>query len=198
MGLVPLALALVSIVIKEALFRATRRVARHSGNVALEANAWHHRSDAFSSVAAAMGLAGVALGGSGWACLDPLMALVLSAFLAATAVRIIWQSGGELVDRAPDAATLATIERTVGGTAGVRSYHAFRARRVGGKIAMDIHVQVDPGLTVRQGHEIAGAVRREVMQADGRVIEAVVHIEPAKAGPPGDEGHGRRAGGAAE
>ena len=179
-GLVPLALALTSIVVKELLFRMTRRVARQSDNVALEANAWHHRSDAFSSVAAAAGLAAVAAGGQEWAFMDPLMALMLSAFLITAAVRTIRRSAGELVDRAPAAETLASIERSVEQTPGVRSYHAFRARRVGGKIAMDIHVQVDPDLTVAQGHAIAGDVRRRVMGANPRVIEAVIHVEPAR------------------
>ena len=182
-GLVPLGLALTSIVVKELMFRMTRRVARRSDNVALEANAWHHRSDAFSSVAAAAGLAAVAAGGQEWAFLDPLMALVLSAFLITVAVQTIRRSAAELVDHAPDPATLASIECSVVRTPGVRSYHAFRARRVGGKIAMDIHVQVAPDLTVAQGHAIAAAVRREVIRVNPRVIEAVIHVEPA------DDGH---------
>ena len=178
-GAVPLVLALLSIVVKEGMFRATRWVGRRSGNVAIEANAWHHRSDAFSSVAAAAGLTAVMFGGEDWAFLDPLTALMLGAFLVAVAVRIIRQSAAELVDSAPGADTLVGIERSVAQTPGVRGYHAFRARKVGGRIAMDIHVQVDPELTVRQGHDIARAVRHEVMQADPRVVEAVVHIEPA-------------------
>ena len=112
-GLVPLGLALVSILVKELMFRMTRRVARRSDNVALEANAWHHRSDAFSSIAAAAGLGAVAFGGQEWAFMDPLMALMLSTFLITAAVRTIRRSAGELVDRAPDAATLASIERSV-------------------------------------------------------------------------------------
>jgi len=185
-GMVPLVLALVSVAVKEALFRVTRRVARRSHNAALEANAWHHRTDAFSSIAAAAGLAAVALGGAAWAFMDPLTGLVLAAFLAVAAARIITRSAAELVDSAPPAETLAAIERRVAQTPGVRSHHAFRARHVGGKIVMDIHVQVDPDLTVRQGHDIAGAVKREVMQGDPRVVEAVVHVEPAEEDPQDD------------
>ena len=179
-GVVPLVLALLSIVVKEAMFRVTRWVGRRSGNVAVEANAWHHRSDAFSSVAAAAGLTAVMFGGEDWAFLDPLTALMLVAFLVVAAVQIVRRSAAELVDSAPRAETLVGIERSVARTPGVRGYHAFRARRVGGRIAMDIHVQVDPDLTVRQGHDIASAVRRAAMQADPRVIEAVVHVEPAE------------------
>lgn len=176
---VPLLLALATVAMKEGLFRITRRVGQRSGNAAITANAWHHRSDAFSSVAAAAGLAAVAAGGAGWAFLDPVVALILAAFLAMTAVRIIRTSASELVDSAPGAATLDTIERAVAETRGVAGYHAFRARRVGGKIAVDVHVQVDPELTVRDGHAIASAVRRQVVGADRTVIETIVHIEPA-------------------
>jgi len=99
---------------------------------------------------------------------------------------MIRRSAGELVDRAPGADTLASIERAVSRTPGVQSYHAFRARRVGGKIAMDIHVLVDPDLTVRQGHDIAAAVQHEVMRSNSHVVEAVVHIEPVGEDTPPD------------
>ena len=91
--------------------------------------------------------------------LDALTGLVLSAFLAVIAGRLIFASASELIDHAPSAETIGEIERTVAKTAGVRSFHACRARQVGGKVEMDIHVQVDPSLTVRQGHDIASAVR---------------------------------------
>ncbi|MCD6365175.1 MAG: cation diffusion facilitator family transporter, partial [Planctomycetes bacterium] len=146
--------------------------------IVLLANAWHHRSDALSSLAAAVGLAAVAVGGRKWAFMDPLTAMVLGTFLLTVAVRIMRTSAAELIDRAPAQKTLDGIELAVARTQGVISYHAVRARQVGGKIAMDIHVQVDPELTVRAGHDIAGAVRRRVMEADSSVIETIVHIEP--------------------
>jgi cation diffusion facilitator family transporter len=129
-------------------------------------------------MAAGAGLVGVTLGGRQWAFLDPLAAVVLAVFLLRAALRIIRNGAGELVDRAPDEAALERIERAVRETDGVRSHHAFRARKVGGKIIMDIHVQVDPDLTVRQGHDIAEHVYRRVPDADPSVVEAVVHIEP--------------------
>jgi len=96
------------------------------------------------------------------------------------AVRILRVSAAELVDKAPGSAVLSGIERAVKGTEGVRSFHAFRARQVGGKVAMDIHVLVDPELTVREGHDIATAVEESVQQADANVVEVVVHIEPCE------------------
>ncbi len=174
----PLAMAILSIVVKEAMYQVTVRVGRRVGDMSLVANAWHHRSDAFSSVAAAAGLAAMAIGGHKWHFLDHLTALVLSAFLAVVAWRIVREAVEELMDRAPSRETLRRIQQSVAGTRGVRSFHAIRARRLGGKVDMDIHVQVDPELTVRQGHEIAAEVRRHVMESCPEVLSVIVHVEP--------------------
>lgn len=176
---VPFAAALISVVVKEGMFRVTRRVARAEGDMSLDANAWHHRSDAFSSVAAAAGMGGALIGGEGWRFLDPAFALVMSALLLLVAMRIIKRSAGELVDRAPSAATMDSIARATEQTTGVISFHAVRARQIGGMVAVDVHVQVAPTLTVSLGHEIAGAVKRSVMAADPNVVEVIVHIEPS-------------------
>ena len=179
-SIIPFALAVVTIPIKEILFRITRSTARRDDNIALRANAWHHRSDAVTSVAAAIGLAGVAIGGEEWAFLDSLTGIVLSAFLAVVAVKIMYQSASELVDRAPGQATLDGIRSVLRKTDGVRDFHALRARQVGGKVAMDVHILVAPDLTVAQGHEIAGSLKHHIMARDERVIEVVVHVEPEK------------------
>lgn len=179
-SLVPLALAAASIPVKELLYHLTRRVGRRTGDVSLVANAWHHRSDAFTSIAAAAGLTVVAVGGAEWAFVDGLTAVVLAAFLAVAAGRIVWTSAAELIDRAPGEATMAAIEQAVRRTEGVRDYHAVRARHVGGKVDMDVHVLVDPALTVREGHDIASAVEDHVRGADPNVVEVVVHVEPCE------------------
>jgi cation diffusion facilitator family transporter len=176
----PFYLAAASVPLKELLFHVTRFVGRRTGNLSVTANAWHHRSDAAASLAAAAGLAGVALGGPKWHFLDHVTAVVLAAFLTLVAVRIAGSAASELIDAAPSAATLDSIRQTVQRTDGVRSYHAFRARESGGKVSMDIHVQVDPDLTVREGHDIASEVKRAVMRADRKVVEVIVHIEPAE------------------
>lgn len=174
----PFWIAAASVPVKELLYQITRHVGRRESNLSLLANAWHHRTDAITSVAAAAGLGGVVLGGEGWRMLDAVTALVLAAFLVVVAVRIVRTSASEMMDRAPSDETLAAIEKAVSGTRGVRSYHAFRARRIGGKVEMDVHVQVDPSLTVREGHGIASAVKRAVMHADTGVVEVIVHVEP--------------------
>jgi len=175
---VPFWVAVVSIIVKEVLYRLTVRVGRRVGDASIVANAWHHRSDSWSSVAAAAGLAGVALGGPGWAFLDHVTAVVLSSFLVVIGARILWDSAGELIDRAPDQRTQASIEAIVATTEGVKGYHAVRARRIGGKVAIDVRIHVTPDLTVREGHDIATLVTRRLLECEHNVAEVVVHIEP--------------------
>ncbi len=177
---VPFWIAVAAVPIKELLYQITRYVGRRESDISLLANAWHHRTDAVTSIAAAAGLAGILLGGPSWYILDSLTALVLSAFLLVVATRIILFSASELIDRAPGQEVLSGIERAVSDTDGVRSFHAVRARHVGGKVEMDVHVRVEPDLTVRQGHDIASAVEGAVKQADRDVLKVTVHVEPAR------------------
>ncbi len=175
----PLVLAVATIPIKEILFRLTKRVGEKKGDLSLLANAWHHRSDAFTSLAAAAGLAGVLIGGPSWCFLDSAMGLVLSAFVLVVAVKIMKMAASELVDKAPKAELLAGIGEIIMQTDGVRNYHAMRARKIGGRVSMDIHIQVKPSLTVEAGHEIASQVQTNVLAANRDVLEVIVHVEPA-------------------
>lgn len=177
-AILPFWVALASVPMKELLFRITRSVGRRTGNVAVVANAWHSRADALVSLGAAAGLLGVVLGGEQWAFLDPLTAVVLSVFLGVTAWKLMAAAADELIDRAPDTKLLAEIEKVVAGTEGVEGFHAFRARQLGGAIEMDIHIQVDPNLSVHDGHEIATLVRRRIQDAHSDVQRVIVHVEP--------------------
>jgi cation diffusion facilitator family transporter len=170
--------AAASVAPKELLYRVTRGVGIRAGDASLVANAWHHRTDAFTSIAAAAGLAGVAVGGPAWAFLDHITAVVLAAFLVVAAVRFIGESVAELIDTAPPAPVVKCIEDTISGTSGVRGFHALRVRKLGGSLWLDVHVLVDPTLTVVQGHDLATAVRERVLGCGCNVIEAIVHIEP--------------------
>ncbi|MCR4440119.1 MAG: cation diffusion facilitator family transporter [bacterium] len=178
-GLIPFIIAAASVPVKELLYQVTRRVGIRVSDSSLVANAWHHRSDAWASATAALGLAVVTFGGPRWAFVDHVTALVLVAFLIVMAAKIIWTSGSDLMDRAPDDVTLASIRRAVAQTAGVRSFHGIRARRVGDMVEMDVHVQVDPQLTVSQGHDIARSVRQRVVQQNPQVSQVIVHVEPS-------------------
>lgn len=176
----PFVIAMTSVVTKEGLYRITRTVGRRCGDMSIVANAWHHRSDAFSSIAAAAGMFGVALGGPEWGFLDHFTAIALSALLIAIGLKLAFSASEELIDRAPDRRVMESVGRIVEGTEGVRSYHAFRMRQLGGKREMDVHVQVDPALTVAQGHDIATEVRRRIWEADPNVTNVIVHVEPVE------------------
>ena len=178
---VPLAMAIASVVIKEVLYRITVRIGRKAGDMSVVANAWHHRSDAFSSIAAAAGLTAVLIGGPKWQFMDHATALILASFLIVVAVRILRQAVQELMDRAPDAEIMVRIRDAVGATEGVRDFHAIRARRLGSKVEMDVHVLVDPDLTVAEGHDIATNVHDAVVETCPDVLNVVVHIEPTDA-----------------
>lgn len=185
LGVLPFLVALLSVAPKELLYRLTIRVGREAGDMSVMANAWHHRTDAFTSIAAAAGLAGVAFGGPELAFLDHLTAVVLSAFLAVTAFRFISESVSELIDVAPDAAVMAQIERTIDETPGVVEHHRLRLRKMAGSVLLDVHVHVDPNLNVAEGHDIATEVHERLLNCGCDVVEAVVHIEPTEDGPSG-------------
>lgn len=178
-GALPFWVALLSIAPKELLYRVTLRVGKEAGDASVMANAWHHRTDAFTSLAAAAGLAGVAFGGPRLAFLDHLTAVVLSAFLAVVAFRFISESVSELIDAAPDAAVMERIDRVVAETPGVREHHALRLRKMAGSVVLDVHIHVDPRLSVVEGHDIATSVRERILACGCDVLEAVVHVEPA-------------------
>jgi len=186
----PFWVAVSAIVLKEGMYWWTRHVGRKYANHALVASAWHHRSDAFSSVVAAAGIGAAVLGGPRWAFLDHVTAIVLAAFLLVIAVHIIRDSLRKLSDRAPHPEVQNKLRAAIAGMSGVQSFHAFRARQAGAGnlIEMDVHVQVDPDLSVRQGHDIATKVERDLRAAFPDVTSVVVHIEPQ--GLPDPDGHG--------
>lgn len=171
-----------SILPKELLYRVTRKVGIRVHDASLVANAWHHRTDAFTSVAAAAGLAGVVIGGPDWGFLDHITAVVLAAFLAVAAVRLMWDSVAELADKAPEAPVVGHIASTIRDTPGVLGFHALRVRKLGGALGLDVHVLVNPGLSVVEGHDLATEVRERVLNCGCDVVEAIVHIEPLEDG----------------
>ena len=178
----PFWVAVGSIVLKEAMFWMTRAVGRRTRNTTLLANAWHHRTDSFSSIAAAVGIGAALLLGPRWAFLDHLTAVVLAAFLVVIGIRILRDALRELSDRAPRPEKQQRMQELISSIPGVKGFHAFRARVTGGMVEMDVHVQVAPELTVDQGHEIASKVEDRLCAAFPEVANVVVHIEPSVSG----------------
>ena len=177
-GPIPLILALLTIPAKEILFQLTRRVGMREGNPALLANAWHHRSDALTSVVAVLGISGAMFLGPNWGILDDITAAVLAAFILVAAAKMILAAAMELIDHAPNPELVSHIAHIVAQTPGVEGYHQLRARKLGGKVDMDIHVLVDPNLTVDQGHRVASEVRSKILHTNIGVQQVIVHVEP--------------------
>ena len=171
-------LALASVVLKEWLFRWTRRVARKVNSPALEANAWHHRSDALSSVPVAAAVA-VARIWPSLAWMDAAGAILVSGFILRVAWEIAYPALQELVDAGIDDKS-AAVERLAKTVPGVIDVHKVRARRYGGAFSADLHVHVDPRLSVVEGHDIGHAVQDALLNSDLCVTDAVVHVEPAE------------------
>ncbi len=176
-GWVAFAGAAISILFKELLYQWTRAAAQRTGSSALAANAWHHRSDALSSIPVALAVV-VAIFFPGWSFVDQIAALLVTVFLLHAAWRILFNAFGELTDRGAPSEDRRLILQLSRSIEGVLDVHALRTRLSGGGTQVDLHVQVDENLSVLQGHEIAGAVKRRLIEDGPGVMDVVVHIEP--------------------
>ena len=172
-----LVLALFSIVVKEALFQYKLRVGRKLNSSSLVAEAWHHRSDAFSSLAAALGIGGAIAGGPSWRILDPIAAFVVALIIAVMAVTIFRRSSMELMDTQVSDDTLEIIRRTA-AQPGVLHVEKVFARKSGLNILVDVHLEVDDNMTVLASHRLGHEVEQQIMKAVPQVIQVLVHIEP--------------------
>ena len=174
---IALVVALVSIAVKEVLYRWTAKVGREVRSPALEANAWHHRSDAISSIPAAVAVA-VTLIDPGWAVVDRVGAVVVCLLILQASWRILRPAIDQLIDAGAPASDRSRIEELALQVDGVEAAHAVRTRYVGADLAVDLHVEVDGGLSVGEGHPIAVAVRRKLVEEGPNVTDALVQIEP--------------------
>ncbi len=172
-------IALASLLTKELLFQWTRRVALRQNSRLLLANAWHHRADSLSSLAVVLVILGIQWLGPGWGILDSITGLVLGVLLLLEGGKLMGQSCNDLLDTAPEMAIVNDLREHILPTPGAMAYHNFRARRVGDLIEVDLHLQVDPGLTVESGHAIAVEVRENILRRHPEVISVLVHVEPA-------------------
>ncbi len=188
--------AVLSLAVKEALFWWTRAVARRLRSDLILANAWHHRTDSISSLAVAVALLGVWLGGPEWAFLDRAVALVLGTFLLVEALRIARRACADLLDTAPERAVIEDLREHILPTPGAVAYHKFRARRVGDVFEVDLHLQVDPELSVERGHAIGKEVKETILRTHPEVRSVLVHLEPADPVHLGERGVSDRADGA--
>ncbi len=171
--------AMVSLVVKECLFWWTRGVAKALKSDLLMANAWHHRTDSLSSFGVAVALFAVWLGGDSWAFLDGAVTLVLGCYLVFEAAKIFRRACSDLLDAAPEREIIEDFREHILPTPGALAYHDFRVRRVGDVFEVDLHLQVEPMLTVEKGHEIAKDVKCRLQEMHPEVSKVLIHVEPA-------------------
>lgn len=165
--------------IKEALFRFVRRESVAVESSAMHTDAWHHRSDAITSLAAALGISVALVGGKGFEVADDIAAIVAAAIIAFNGWRLLRQSLSELMDRSPSHELVENIKRVASLTTGVEHIEKCLARKMGYHYYVDMHVQVDPQMTVQRSHDIAHEVKHQVCSRFPRIRDVLVHIEPA-------------------
>lgn len=179
-GMVALIAAVVSIVLKEWAFRFTARVGRRCDSQAVMANAWHHRSDALSSVGTMFGIGGAIFLGPRWAVLDPLAAIVVSVFIVRASLGLIKQAVDELTDASLPEATENEIMEIAGKEEGVQEIHNLRTRRIGNSIAIDMHVRMLGSTTLFDAHQRATNIEHRLKDRYGKGTYVNVHLEPIK------------------
>ncbi|MHB1512166.1 MAG: cation diffusion facilitator family transporter [Acidiferrobacter sp.] len=169
-----LVMALAAIAIKEGLFRYMRRAGTRLRSDLLHANAWHYRTDVFSSMVVAVGVAGSMLGISD---LDGVAAIGVAILIVRMGAMLGWQALRELVDTGLETEKLERIRRVILSIDGVRTLHLLRTRRAGGLAFVDVHILVDGSISVSEGHQISEMVRVALMRHVGNIADVVVHID---------------------
>lgn len=172
---VAIAVALIALLAKEGLFRYMLGQAERVRSSMLVANAWHARSDAASSLVVAIGIAGNLLG---YRLLDPLAALIVGLMVGKMGLEFAWDALNDLMDRAAGEDEIERLQQCLLATPGVQGIHDLRTRMMGDLIVVDVHLEVDGRLNVRQGHDIAVAAQQRV-KASLPVLHVMTHIDPA-------------------
>ncbi len=174
-GFMVLVVAGVSVISKEILFFITRKVARITHSSVLYANAWHHRSDSFSSVAVLFG--GVA-GLLGWGHADQVAAIVVGFMIIGVSGKIFFEGLRELSEHSADSESIKKIEVVLSKEENISGWHALRTRKMGAELCVDVHVLVDPVLSVQESHDISMKIEGEIEKEFSRPVNILVHVEP--------------------
>ena len=179
-GMLALWAALLSIVVKEVLFRYTVVRGKALESQALVANAWHHRSDALSSIGAAAGIGGAILLGNRWTVLDPIASVLVGLMLLKVAYDLLKESVDELTECSLPEGMELEIADIIDSFPGVTEPHNLRTRRIGNRIAIEAHVRMDGNLPLREAHDCASAIERKLKERFGPETHTSIHMEPAK------------------
>ena len=179
-GVIAFVAALVSIALKEWAFQFTVRVGRQVHSEAVVANAWHHRSDALSSIGTAVGIGGAILLGSQFSVLDPIAAVVVSFFIVKTAYGLISNALGELLEKSLSPDMEEEIKHIAESEESVSEVHHLQTRRIGNGIAIEMHVRIPGETTLYTAHQHATSIERKLKARFGEQTHIGLHVEPVK------------------
>ena len=168
------------VLIKEGLFRYVRSAAKSVGSSAVRTDAWHHRSDVITSLAAAIGISIALLGGKPYARADDIAAIVAAGIIAWNGWRLLRPAFDELMDTAPDPGLVAEIRKTASTIPEVQRVEKCAVRKMGYHYYVDMHIEVAPRMTVQHAHEIAHMVKDRVREQIPSVRDVLVHVEPSQ------------------
>lgn len=177
-GYIALAAAVISILVKEFLYQWTKRVGTQLNSSVMIANAWHHRSDALSSVGSVIGIGGAILLGGKWIMLDPLTGAVISIIIIIVGVRMSLPAINELTDASLSDETEAEILAMLAGTEGVLGVHDLKTRSCGHYYAIEAHIVVNPDISVAEAHDITVHAEKALRSTYGGQTQISIHVEP--------------------
>ena len=179
-SILALIVAGVSIITKEALYQYTVTKGKHLNSQALTANAWHHRSDAFSSIGTLAGIGGAICLGEKWRVLDPIAAIVVSLFIMKVSIKLLKPCVDELLERSLPAETENKILDIILSFSEVSSPHHLRTRRIGNNIAIEVHIRMDGNISLLDAHTLASKIEQRLKAEFGEKTHIGVHMEPRK------------------
>ena len=179
-GVIAIVAAAISIVAKEALYQYTVRVGRKVDSPSVVANAWHHRSDALSSVGALIGIGLAYFLGEGWRIADPIAAIVVAALIIKVAINLCRTALAELLEKSLPKEVEEEILTIISATPSVYKPHNLRTRRIGSDIAIEVHIRVEGLMTVYDSHEISKSIECALRERFGERTAVAIHIEPLK------------------
>ena len=179
-GWLALAAAVISVLVKEVLYRYTAIRGKHLDSQALVANAWHHRSDALSSIGTMVGIGGAILLGNRWTVLDPLASVVVGGMLVKVSIDLLRTSVGELTESSLSSDIEKEIEDIIRSFPDVSEPHNLRTRRIGNRFAIEAHVRMDGTASLTAAHDRATAIEQRLRERFGPQTHITIHMEPVK------------------
>jgi cation diffusion facilitator family transporter len=175
-----LVVLMVAVIVKETLYRYVIRFGRNMESTAVQTDAWHHRTDAMTSIAAFIGISAALVGGKSWQSADDWAALFACALIAANGYRILSPALHEIMDTAPRGPIVDAVRTAAAAVPGVIEVEKCLIRKMGLDFYVDLHVGVNGNISVDEGHAIAHQVKTAIQQSDARIADVLVHVEPAR------------------